>query len=182
MSGSVEIRETSIADCYLLLPRMRCDHRGAFIKTFQTSEFEVLGLTTQFKESYYSVSWQDVLRGMHFQRPPDAHVKLVYCPSGVILDVVVDLRHQSSTFGVHESFELSAENGALVYIPVGLAHGFWVKSKMAITVYHVTTEYSPSSDAGIRWDSCGINWPGSSPIISERDASFPPLDLTGKIF
>lgn len=182
MSAFEEIRETSIPGCYFMLPKIRHDSRGAFVKTFHANEFEKFGLNFQFRESYYSISQRGVLRGLHFQRRPNAHEKLVYCPSGLIFDVVVDLRRQSPTFGTHASFELSAENGAIVYMPAGVAHGFWVKSEAAITVYHVATEYAPEDDAGVRWDSCGIIWPGSCPLISERDASFPKLEEIGYLF
>jgi dTDP-4-dehydrorhamnose 3,5-epimerase len=177
-----DVRKTSILGCYLLSAWKRRDIRGVFVKTFHFDEFQRLGLATEFREDYYSVSHQNVLRGMHFQRPPHQHDKLVYCPFGEILDAVVDLRHNSPTFGHHEIFTVSAENAVMVYVPSGVAHGFLARSEQAIAVYKVTTVYAPQSDAGVRWDSCGIPWPETSPIVSERDMAFPTLAELDEVF
>jgi dTDP-4-dehydrorhamnose 3,5-epimerase len=113
---------------------------------------------------------------MHFQRPPHHHAKLVYCAHGCILDAVVDLRVDGGGFGNHLVVNLSSENGWVVYLPPGVAHGFYALSDEAVTVYKVTSEYSPESDDGVRWDSCGIAWPSDSPIVSDRDSNFPVLN------
>ena len=150
------------------------DSRGIFVKTFNKGQFEQAGLFFEVHESYYSVSGQDVLRGMHFQLPPHAHEKLVYVTQGHILDVVVDLRVASATYQQTFSLSLEAHTHAL-FIPQGFAHGFLTLSPTATVVYSVATGYEPSADAGIRWDSLDFAWPVSQPVISERDRAFPTL-------
>ena len=109
--GIFEKVETPLEGCYEILSKVRGDNRGAFIKTFNIDSFKELGLETKFKEAYYSTSIKNVLRGMHFQTPPADHVKLVYCAVGKVLDVVVDLRKNSATFGKHQKFYLDAKKG-----------------------------------------------------------------------
>jgi dTDP-4-dehydrorhamnose 3,5-epimerase len=168
----VIIKETLIPGCYELQPNAFKDERGFFIKTFHRDVFEYNGLETNFVEEYYSFSHKGVLRGLHFQLPPMDHVKLVYCVYGRVLDVIVDLRVGSPTYGDFEIFELSDEQANMVYIPKGLAHGFYVLSESAIMMYKVSTVYSPEHDTGILWNSIGIPWPDEKPIISKRDSEF----------
>lgn len=155
-----------------LQPKAFGDARGRFVKVFHEQAFRDLGLHTDFAEEYYSVSHRNVIRGLHFQTPPHDHVKLVYCVQGEVLDVVLDLRVGSPTYGQHATFRLSAEKANSIYIPKGMAHGFCALSDEAIMVYKVSTVYAPHNDAGVRWDSAGIDWPTASPIISDRDAGF----------
>jgi dTDP-4-dehydrorhamnose 3,5-epimerase len=112
---------------------------------------------------------------MHFQRPPADHAKLVYCLEGRILDVAVDLRRTSPTFGRHAVFNLSADCHNAAYLPRGVAHGFYVMNAPALVMYHVSSEYAPSSDSGIRWDSFGYDWPDKEPVLSRRDSEFVTL-------
>lgn len=169
------IHQTKIPGCVEILPRIFKDERGSFVKVFHQGLFNKNGLQTHFTEEYYSVSRRGVLRGMHFQVPPMDHVKLVYCISGEVLDVVVDLRVNSPTYKLFEVFNLSAEKGNLIYIPKGLAHGFYVLSQSASIVYKVSTTYSPEHDSGILWGSAGVPWPDDKPIVSKRDSGFLPL-------
>ncbi len=169
-----EIQETTIAGCFELQPIMRSDPRGKFVKTFHSDFFAANNLETEWSEQYYSVSKKGVLRGMHFQRPPHAHSKLVYCTSGTILDVVVDLRTDSPTYGDHVSIEISSGAGNILYVPKGLAHGFYALND-ATVVYNVSSVYSPENDDGILWSSIGMNWPVSPPNLSERDTKFSTL-------
>jgi dTDP-4-dehydrorhamnose 3,5-epimerase len=104
--------------------------------------------------------------------PPKEHTKIVYCVQGSVQDVVVDLRIQSPTYGKFEVFSLSAEKANMVYIPIGLAHGFEVLSETAIMMYKVSSVYSPEHDTGILWNSVNIPWQTRNPIISQRDQSF----------
>ena len=153
------------------------DQRGLFVKTFHAGEFEEHGLNSDFRESFYSVSKKNVLRGMHFQLPPNDHAKLVYVLHGSILDVVVDVRKKSSTFGQFYSKKLSFDNAQSLYMEKGFAHGFLALSETATVIYLTTTEHAPDSDTGIRWDSFGFNWQGiNQPIISARDSRFPSLE------
>ena len=165
--------ESSIPGCHLMQFRGRPDARGTFVKTMQASVFAGLGLEFSFPESFYSTSHENVLRGMHFQLAPADGAKLVYCLSGQILDVAFDLRKGSPSFAQSASFILSPELANGVYIPSGVAHGFYVQQGPATMVYHVSAEYNPALDAGVRWDSIGMNWPGESPLVSERDQAFP---------
>ena len=171
-----DLRPSKLVGCYELQPKVFEDARGRFVKVFHEQAFAAQGLETGFAEEYYSVSHKNVLRGMHFQLPPMDHVKMVYCVEGEVLDAVVDLRVGSPTYGCFDLFELSAAKANSLYIPKGLAHGFCVRSALAIMVYKVSTVYSPAHDAGVLWDSMEIPWPISEPVMSARDATFPRLN------
>ena len=175
--GAIRMKktETGLPGCYELQPIIREDNRGTFIKTFHAEVFQKHGLVTSFAEEYYSVSKKNVLRGMHFQTPPAQHVKLVYCTYGEVIDGVVDLRKESPTYKQHRLFSLNSKKGNMIYIPEGLAHGFYTVSDIAIMMYKVTSLYAPENDSGIRWDSVGISWPIIEPIMSKRDQEFASL-------
>jgi dTDP-4-dehydrorhamnose 3,5-epimerase len=166
-------RETAIPGCFEITPRIFRDERGVFVKTFHEDIFAQHGLTTDWREEYYSVSHRGVLRGLHFQLPPHDHDKLVYCTAGVVLDAVVDLRKGAPACGSHVLVELSAEKGNMLYIPRGLAHGFYVQSDAATMMYKASSVYAPEYDSGILWSSAGIPWPDECPIISDRDSQLP---------
>jgi dTDP-4-dehydrorhamnose 3,5-epimerase len=151
------------------------DARGSFVKTFHNTILKNAGIDFTLRESYFSLSNKDVIRGMHFQLPPHHHAKIVFCPQGAILDVIVDLRKGSPTYGQHYAQELSAENHKAYYIPEGFAHGFKALTDNAITYYLVSSEYDQPSDTGIRYDSIGFDWGVAEPIISGRDLSFPTM-------
>lgn len=167
---------TKIKGVYIIKNKIRADQRGLFYKTYNENIFDEYNLCTQFKESYYSISKQGVIRGMHFQLPPFDHEKLVYVPKGRIMDVVLDIRKSSITFGEYINVELSEENRLSIYIPKGCAHGFKSLEDNTITVYNVTTVYNSDYDSGIRWDSFGMDWKIENPIISDRDSSFKGLE------
>jgi len=114
------------------------------------------------------------VRGMHFQLPPHDHVKLVYCPVGAVLDVLVDLR-KGSGMGRVASAELRGDEPSLLVIPKGVAHGFRALRDDSLMVYKTSTEHAPSHDAGIRWDSFGFDWGVALPVLSARDAAHPAL-------
>lgn len=151
------------------------DHRGGFVKTFQESLLLEKGINFNLRESYYSISKKDVIRGMHFQLPPHQHSKIVFCTKGAILDVIVDLRKDSPHYKQFVMQELSADNHKAFYIPEGFAHGFKALTEDAITYYLVSSEYQKDSDTGIRYDSIGFDWELSNPVISDRDLSFGTL-------
>ena len=172
----MEINKTSIEGCFELQPRIFKDERGRLIKTFHENTFLDLELETDFKEEYYSISKKGVLRGLHFQTPPHDHVKCVTCLSGKIFDVVVDLRKNSPTYKQHFSIELDAEKGNMLYIPKGLAHGFYALSETVIFLNRTSTVFAPINDSGIRWDSCEIDWPNKDPILSDKDKQMIALE------
>lgn len=171
----MEIEQTGLPGCVVVRPRAIADARGSFVKTFHAGDFERLGLRCDWREEFYSSSVEGVVRGMHFQTPPADHAKLVYCVRGEVLDVVVDLRAGSPTYGEHRSVSLSESNHAGLYIPSGLAHGFLSLNELSTMLYKVTSVHSPDNDAGIAWDSFGFAWPVAEPLISDRDRRHPPL-------
>lgn len=148
------------------------DERGAFVKTFNDTVFQEASIDFELKESYFSYSKSGVIRGMHFQLPPHDHAKVVFCPKGAILDVIIDLRKTSPAYGRFEARVLSEANHQAYYIPKGFAHGFKALEDGAITYYLVSSGYHQASDTGIRWDSFGMDWELEQPIISARDQTF----------
>jgi len=171
----MKIRETNLHGAYELSLDFSEDERGDFVKTLHTGSFSDHGLDSEFKESYFSTSKAGVIRGMHFQIPPHDHSKLVYAVDGAVLDVLLDIRKDSETYGQYDTIELSKPNRNAVYIPKGIAHGFCSMKGSATLVYLTTTVYNKDSDTGVLWNSFGFNWPIDTPLISERDRSFKPL-------
>lgn len=168
--------EQPLPGVHLLQPKVFTDHRGDFVKTYHAGAFAELGLSFEPVEEFFSTSHKGVLRGMHFQLPPHDHDKLVYCVRGRVLDVLLDMRRKSPTYGKSVSAELSRENHHQFFIPRGIAHGFLSLEDDSVMVYKTSTVHAPSHDAGIRWDSFGFAWPaGASYIISSRDQQFPAL-------
>lgn len=137
------ILPTGLDGIYEIENKIFRDERGLFVKTFHSDVFRMSGLEADFKESFYSVSKKNVLRGMHFQKPPHDHAKLVYVVKGEILDVVVDIRNESPTFGQWHSVCLSEENAKSLYIARGFAHGFLALTEGATVVYLTSTVHSP---------------------------------------
>lgn len=172
----MRVEPTALDGCLRVVPRVAEDDRGTFAKTFQVSVFERLGLNTDWRETYYSRSHRGVIRGLHFQLPPSDHDKLVACVRGRVLDVAVDLRRDSPTFGRHACVELDDQSWEMLYLPRGFAHGFASLTDDSVMAYTVGSEYDPERDTGIRWDSAGIAWPFDSPVVSDRDARLPTLD------
>lgn len=166
---------TNIPGCLEIRPLIREDQRGHLVKVFQREAFSQMGLCADFSEDFYSVSHRGVIRGLHFQVPPADHIKLVYCLKGSIQDAALDLRRNSPTFNQHALIQLSAEEGNMLYIPHGLAHGFCTLSKTAIVAYKTSTSYAPEHERGIHWNSAGIPWAEPAPLVSERDSAQPLL-------
>lgn len=164
--------KTELEGVYIIENKIFEDERGKFLKTFNKNIFLENGIDVEFRESYYSISKKDVIRGMHFQIPPKDHEKLVYVANGKVLDVILDLRKDSESFGKSISIELTSENGRLIFIPKGLAHGFKSLEDDTMMVYNVSTEYEDECDFGISWDSFNFDWKVNKAIISERDKNF----------
>jgi dTDP-4-dehydrorhamnose 3,5-epimerase/CDP-3, 6-dideoxy-D-glycero-D-glycero-4-hexulose-5-epimerase len=150
------------------------DARGSFVKTYAAGAFAALGLVFERRESFYSVSGRGVIRGMHFQRPPHDHDKVVHCACGSALDVLLDLR-PGPGFGVARSVLLDAARPALVFIPKGVAHGFKALADDTLLCYDTSTEHALTHDAGVRWDGFGFDWGEGAVIVSERDRGHPAL-------
>ena len=151
------------------------DDRGEFVKTFNDDAFSRFGIPFAPKEIVFSISAKNVVRGMHFQVPPSDHHKLVSCSSGAILDVVVDLRKGSPSFGRHAAFNLNETNRHVLMIPRGFAHGFLALEERSLVAYATDTVHDPSSDSGIAWDGFGFEWPVESPVVSDKDRNLPAL-------
>lgn len=167
LDGSYEIRLTP-----------RGDQRGYFMRTYDRQIFLENNLQTEWVQENQSLSTQlHTIRGLHFLLPPHTETKLVRVAQGRILDVFVDLRRASETFGQWDSIELSEDNNKAVYIPKGFAHGFCTLSERALVQYKVDSAYVAAADSGIRWNDAdiGIDWIANNPILSERDKNLPFL-------
>lgn len=153
------------------------DSRGWFQETYRRNVLADLGIHDDFVQDNHSRSERGVLRGLHFQVGDRPQAKLVRCARGAILDVVVDIRRGSPTFGRWEAWQLDDERGLQLYCPVGFAHGFVVLSDVADVVYRCSDYYDPSGDSSIRFDdpAIGIDWPGGPHTVSDRDRSAPLL-------
>lgn len=168
----MELIKTNFSGLFIIQHKVFTDERGLFVKTYNQGIFNELGIDLEIKERYYSISQKNVIRGMHFQTPPEDHIKLVTVISGKILDVVLDIRKNSETYGKYYSIEIDGSAGKTIYIPQGFAHGFLALEDNTIVEYNQTTGYAPDNDAGIKYNSFGFNWPTEQPIISARDLSF----------
>jgi|SRR6056297_2311295 len=177
---------TSLPGLLLIEPQVFSDDRGWFLESYKNSDFFAHGIKENFVQDNHSRSIKNVIRGLHYQRHPNAQGKLVRCTKGKILDVAVDLRKGSPSYGEYYSQELSEENKLMLYVPVGFAHGFLTLSDEAEIQYKNTAEYHPASDGGIRFDDkrIGIQWPVpiADVILSEKDNTLPSLDELGKDF
>jgi dTDP-4-dehydrorhamnose 3,5-epimerase len=160
----------------LLEPDVFGDARGFFAETFRADTWAQAGIDVAFVQDNHSRSRRGTLRGMHFQTSP-GQAKLVRCARGSILDVVVDLRRGSPTFGRWEAFELDDERLRELFVPIGFAHGFCVTSEVADVAYKCSSYYDPATESGFAYDDpdVGIAWPAIEPLVSARDASAPRL-------
>lgn len=175
----MEITKTNIEGVVIVTPRIFQDPRGYFFESFSQREFDEKVAPIRFVQDNESMSTYGVIRGLHFQRPPYSQNKLVRCVRGRVLDVAVDLRRTSPTFGQHVAVELSEENHLQLFIPKGFAHGFSVLSSTAIFQYKCDEFYHPESDGGISLldPTLGIDWkiPQHEAILSAKDTKHPLL-------
>ncbi|SEJ46551.1 dTDP-4-dehydrorhamnose 3,5-epimerase [Dyadobacter koreensis] len=170
----MQIRETSIAGLVEIFPRVFQDDRGFFFESYNEELFKKLGLPTNFVQDNQSFSIKGVVRGLHFQNAPFAQGKLVRVISGRVLDVAVDIRPDSPTFGKHEVFELRSDTNNMAYIPEGFAHGF-VALEDSVFSYKCTNVYNKGAESGLLWNDpdLGIDWGVENPIVSEKDIILP---------
>ena len=164
------LEKTNIEDIILLTPRVYKDERGYFMESYNQKKVEIL-IKDRFVQDNESVSHKNVLRGLHFQLPPHAQSKLIRVIKGSILDIAVDLRKDSSTYGEHFKHVLSGENKKQLYIPVGFAHGFLSLEDDTILNYKCSEYYSASAEASIIWNDpqLNIDWGIENPILAEKD-------------
>ena len=171
--------ETSIKGVWIIDPKVFADTRGYFMETFKQSEFEQHIGRVNFIQDNESMSDFGVLRGLHYQLPPFEQSKLVRVIRGKVLDVAVDIRRDSPTFGKHVAVELSAENKRQLFVPRGMAHGFLVLDNHTVFTYKVDNAYAPHAERGIRFDDpdIGIAWPlpAEQLVLSEKDKLLPTV-------
>ena len=175
----MKIEKTFIKDLVVIEPTVFGDERGYFFESYSKTKFEGLGIYIDFVQDNQSFSKKGTLRGLHYQNPPFAQTKLVRVLEGEIIDVAVDLRKDSPTYGKHFSIALSADNKKQLLIPQGFAHGFSVISETAVVMYKCDQFYNKESEGGIRFDdpALGIDWGMdlSTAIVSEKDLILPNL-------
>ena len=171
-------RHPEIADLIVVDPRVFGDERGWFQETYKRGDFDRAGIRGDFRQDNHSRSTvRGVVRGLHFQLRPAAMGKLVRCALGTVLDVAVDIRAGSPTYGKWVGVELSAANHRMFWIPEGFAHAYCTLTDVAEVLYKTTSEYRPTHERSIRWDdpAIGIRWPVTRPFLSPKDAGAPLL-------
>ena len=167
----MEIIKTPIKGLLVIKPRIFGDDRGYFFESWSKQSFAEVGLNLDFVQDNQSLSNKGVLRGLHFQNPPYAQGKLVRVIKGAVLDVALDIRKNSPTYGQHFSIELSEENKTIVWIPPGFAHGFATLKDNTIFTYKCTEVYNKESEGALLWNDkdLNINWEVNDPLVSEKD-------------
>jgi dTDP-4-dehydrorhamnose 3,5-epimerase len=183
----LEVEDTAIPAVKIVTPKKHGDARGFFSEVYNKSVFRAAGLNLDFVQDNHSFSAVvGTLRGLHFQTPPFAQDKLLRVARGRILDVAVDIRRSSPTFGKHVAVELSADNWRQLLVPVGFAHGFVTLEPDTEVLYKTTALYSPANDRGVAWDDpdIGIAWPlpFGGPTLSDKDKRWPRLKDARELF
>lgn len=176
----MQITETHLKGCYVLEPKIFEDERGIFFESYKKNEFEeITGQKIDFVQYNQSISKRGVLRGIHLQMGEHAQSKLITVVKGEVLDVVVDFREDSKTFGQHFKLRLSEDNKKSIFIPKGMAHGFLTLSEEAIFTYKCDAYYHPASESGILYSDGALNidweYPKAALILSEKDKKLPTL-------
>jgi dTDP-4-dehydrorhamnose 3,5-epimerase len=174
----MEFSDVFIKGLKIIKPMVFKDERGEFFESYNYERFKEAGVAENFVQDNQSISSKGVLRGLHFQTGINAQAKLVRVIKGSVLDVVVDLRKNSETFGKHYCIELNNKNNLMFYIPVGFAHGFIALEDNTVFVYKCSAFYNKQAEAGIIWNdnNLGINWGDIKPILSEKDNLLPPFN------
>ena len=182
----MNVIKTDIQGVVIIEPKVFGDHRGYFFESFSEKDFASAVGEVKFVQDNESKSCHGVLRGLHFQKPPHAQAKLVRVVKGRVLDVAVDLRKGSPTFGKHVAVELTEENHRQLFIPRGFAHGFAVLSDEAVFQYKCDNYYAPQSEGSVLWNDpdIGIEWgiPSEDVMLSEKDRNAPLLKDLGDVF
>lgn len=170
--------ESLLPGLFLIKPKVFEDHRGHFFESFREDVLAENGVETNFIQDNQSLSQKGILRGLHFQAPPFAQGKLVRVIKGAVLDVAVDIRKNSPTYGQHVAIELSETNFLMMYIPVGFAHGFVTLQDNTIFTYKCTDYYHPEVEGGVLWNSPELNipWNIENPVLSAKDEKLPTFN------
>ena len=183
----MQVEDTAIPAVKILTPKKHGDARGFFSEVYNKSDFEASGLRIDFVQDNHAFSaLAGTLRGLHFQTPPFAQDKLLRVTRGRILDVAVDIRRSSPTFGKSVAMELSAENWLQLLVPIGFAHGYVTLEPDTEVLYKTSNFYAPANDRGVAWDDpdIGIDWrlPPGGPLLSEKDKRWPRLKDAAELF
>ena len=167
----MQVIQTNLSGLIVIQPKVFEDTRGYFFESYNKALFHKHNMADEFVQDNESLSQKGVLRGLHFQNPPYAQAKLVRVITGAVLDVAVDIRKKSPTYGRHFSEELSSKNKKMMYVPAGFAHGFLVLDDNTIFSYKCSGAYNKDAEGGILWcdEELGINWGIKNPILSEKD-------------
>ena len=176
---TIVFTETKVKGAFVIELEKRADRRGFFARTYCEREFSLHGLSSRFVQCSTSFSTRrGTLRGMHFQIAPSEETKLIRCTRGAIYDVIIDLRRDSRTFKQYFAAELSAENGKMLYVPQGFAHGFQTLEDGTEVFYQMSEFYNPESARGVRWNDPAfqIAWPAEVEVISDRDQTYPNFE------
>jgi dTDP-4-dehydrorhamnose 3,5-epimerase len=174
-------KQTPLRDAHVIELEKRADERGFFARVFCEQEFTKQGLVDRFVQVNDSfASTKGTLRGLHYQLPPHAEVKLVRCIRGALYDVILDVRKESPSFGRHFGVELTAKNRKMLYVPTGFAHGFITLEDDTEVFYFASSAYAPDFERGVRWNdpSFEIRWPLEPTVMSEKDRNLPDFDPT----
>jgi len=176
MADTLKISSTALPEVLLVEPVVHGDVRGFFVETYSRDAWAELGVDAEFVQHNHSRSSKGTLRGLHFQTAP-GQAKLLRCARGEILDVAVDLRRHSPTYGQWEAHVLDDQKHHQLFVPIGFAHGFVVLSETADVAYLVSSVFDPATEKGIAWDDpdVGVDWRVSKPLLSERDKTAPRL-------
>ncbi|MBO9407291.1 dTDP-4-dehydrorhamnose 3,5-epimerase [Shimia sp. R9_1] len=173
----MQIEQTALEGVLVLTPARFGDARGFFSESWNKQRLLDHGIDLEFVQDNHSMSAEvGTVRGLHFQSPPHAQDKLVRCGQGALLDVAVDVRRGSPTYGAHVAIELTAANGRQLLVPKGFLHGFITRAPMTEIIYKCTDYYAPECDGAVRWDSCGVDWEHEGDVVlSDKDAIAPSL-------
>ena len=173
----MEFKKTHIPGPLVIQPKVFGDARGYFFESFSSRMFDQQGISEDFVQDNQSLSNKGILRGLHFQAPPFAQSKLIRVIKGAVLDVIVDIRRGSPTYGEHFALELNEENFSMLYIPKGFAHGFYTMEDATIFSYKCSEFYEPKSEGGIMWNDpdLKIDWGVDQPLLSEKDKNYIPF-------
>lgn len=171
----MEIINEPLPGLFVIRPRVFADARGHFFESYRTDLFDSIGLTHQFVQDNQSLSNKGIVRGLHFQSPPHAQDKLVRVIKGAVLDVALDIRKSSPTYGQYFSIELTEDNFLMLFIPKGFAHGFETLEDKTIFTYKCTDYYHPETEGGVAWNSPELNipWSCKDPVLSDKDQKNP---------
>lgn len=169
------LKRSTIAGVYEGVPERNADKRGSVTKIFERKIFENLGIDCAYNETLISYNaCKGVIRGFHFQYPPYAQSKLIYCLSGACTGYLLDMRKGAPTYGQVQTIRLSQDIGNVLIVPVGVANAYFIEADDTTILYQLTAQYMPQYDGGVRWDSLGLDIAWPDPIVSEKDMRLPP--------